>query len=98
MIVVRSVFQLKFGKAKEAKTSIKEAMQFIKEVGVRDTRAGLDATGRFYTLALENTYDSLGAFEEAMAKMSKDSRWQKWYAGFSQLVESGYREIFTLVE
>jgi len=98
MIVVRNVFQLKFGKAKDAKAKIKEGLEIAIAAGVKDNRACLDVTGPFYTLVFENTFQDLGAFEKGLAKMSKDKTWQKWYAGFSELVESGHREIYTVVE
>jgi hypothetical protein len=98
MIVVRNVFQLKFGTAKEAKALIKEGVEIVKKVGVNNNRACLDVTGPFYTLAFENTFENLGAFEDAQAKLRKDAAWQKWYASFSELLESGHREIYTVVD
>ena len=62
MILVRNSFQLKFGMAKEAKASMKEGLEIVTGMGVRDNRACLDVTGPFYTLVLENTFDSLSAF------------------------------------
>jgi hypothetical protein len=97
MILVRNSFQLKFGTAKEAKASMKEGLEIVTGLGVRDNRACLDVTGPFYTLVLENTFDSLSAFEESMAKMGKDAKWQKWYASFCQFIESGRREIYTII-
>jgi hypothetical protein len=98
MIVVRNVFQLKFGMAKEAKAKIKEGLDIVVKMGVKDNRACLDVTGPFYTLVLENTFENLGAFEKGLTKLGKDKAWQKWYASFGELVESGHREIYTVVE
>ena len=39
-----------------------------------------------------------GALEANMPKVMGDKDWQANYQKFSALVESGYREIFTLVE
>lgn len=98
MIVVRNSFQLKFGMAKEAKARMKEGVEFIEQMGVKGNRVCMDITGPFYTMVLENTFDSLGAYEKGMTKLSKDKAWQKWYVSFCELVVSGHREIYTIVE
>ena len=41
---------------------------------------------------------SLTAFEGAAPKLMGDKDWQANYQKVGALVESGYREIFTLVE
>ena len=66
MIVVRNVFQLKFGKAKEAVALMKEGVAIQKKAlaGVEfSTRLLTDVTGPFYTLVLELTVPSLATFE-----------------------------------
>jgi len=98
MIVVRNSFQLKFGVAKEAKTRMKEGVAFIEQMGVKDSRICMDITGSFYTMVLENAFDSLAAYETGMAKLGKDEAWQKWYRSFCELVVSGHREVYTVVE
>ena len=40
----------------------------------------------------------MGALEANMPKVMGDKDWQAIYQEFSALVESGYREIFTIVE
>lgn len=98
MILIRNSFQLKFGKAKEAKAKIKEGVGFLQEMGVKDNRVCLDVTGPFYTLVLENTMESLSDFENRMSKLGDSKAWQQWYASFSELIVSGHREIYTIVE
>ena len=97
MIVVRNVFRLKFGAAKEAKAVMKEGQEFLNSMGAIEHRVCTDVTGPFYTMVLENTWESLGGFEAALGNMGKDPKWQAWYAKFSAHVESGYREIFSIV-
>jgi hypothetical protein len=97
MIVVRNTFQLKFGAAKEATALMKEGLEFLRAVGVKDNRICMDLTGPFYTLVLENTHESLGAFEQMLTQMGQDERWQKWYQKFSALIESGHREIYRVI-
>ena len=57
-----------------------------------------DLVGTFYTLVLELTVSSMGELEANMPKVWADKEWQAYYQKFSALVESGYREIFTIVE
>jgi hypothetical protein len=101
MIVVRNVFQLKFGKAKEAVTLVKEGMAIQRRAltGVDfSTRVLTDVTGPFYTLVLELTVPNLGAFESFAPRLFGDKDWQANYQKLAPLVESGYREVFTVVE
>ena len=99
MIVVRNVFRLKFGKTKEAVALLKEGIAIQKRAGVEmNQRIMTDLVGTFYTLVLELTIPNLGALEANMPKVMGDKDWQAIYQKFSALIESGYREIFTIVE
>jgi hypothetical protein len=57
-----------------------------------------DMVGKFYTLVLELTVPNMSALEANMPKVMGDKDWQANYQKFSALVDSGYREIFTIVE
>jgi len=101
MTVIRNVFRLKFGKAREAVALFKEGIAIQKRIGAGldvSTRLLTDVTGPFYTVVLELTVPSLGAFEGAAPRLMGDPDWQANYQKIAPLVESGYREIFTLVE
>ena len=101
MVVVRNVFRLKFGKAKEAVALVKEgdAIQKKALAGVEfSTRLLTDVTGPFYTLVLELTVPSFAAFESYAPRLFADKDWQANYQKMAPLVESGYREVFTIVE
>jgi hypothetical protein len=102
MIVVRNVFRLKFGKAREALANMKEGLAIQKRViGDRvtfSTRLLTDATGPFYTLVLEVTLPNLAALEAEMPKIFGDEEFQANYRKTAEFVESGYREIFTIVD
>lgn len=100
MIVVRNVFQLKIGKAKEAIGLFKEM------VDVSDRASGLhtgsriltDATGPFYNLVLELQYESLAALEKSFQTVMATPEWQATYARILPLLEGGHREIFNVVQ
>src|SRR5262249_39841806 len=101
MIVVRNVFQLKYGKAKEAVALAKEALVIQKKV-LSDvdfsTRLLTDVSGRFYTLVVELTVPNLATFETQGPRLFADKDFQANSQKMAALVDSGYRDIFTIVE
>ena len=98
MILVRDLFQLKFGKAKEALALLKEGLPVIKKGGYKPERALTDFTGDFYTLIMESKFNDLAEYEKALKNELGMPEWQKWYQKLVPLVESGRREILTIVE
>ena len=101
MVVIRNVFRLKFGKAKEAVALFKEGIAIQKKNETRvsfATRLLTDVTGPFYTVVLEITVPNMSAFESEAPRLMGDKDWQANYQKISALVESGYRDIFTIVE
>ena len=96
MIVVRNVFRLKFGKSREAVAIMKE--NFAKEPKMfANARLMTDLVGQFYTVVLEITFDSMTEFQESSRSTMDNPEWRERYQKFSALVDSGYREIFTVV-
>jgi len=99
MIVVRNVFQLKFGKAREALAVMKEGVAIQKRLAPEGSgRLLTDVTGRHYTLVLEMTLPNLGALEAMVPRVFGNPEFQANYQKMVPLVESGHREIFTIVE
>ena len=98
MIIVRNVFQLKFGQARPAVALWKEGIQIAKRVQPKESpRLLTDIVGSAYTVVLENTYESLADFEQSARSLMANDEWHKWYQKLVPLVESGRREIFTIV-
>ena len=98
MILVRDVFQLRFGAAREAVALWREGLEFVRRSGVaRDVRLLTDLAGPYYTLVLESSYESLTAYDREMHDAMGDDRWRAWYARFVPLVQSGHREMFSIV-
>ena len=99
MILVRNVFRMKFGKAREAVQLWKEGLELNKRLGVgsKSPRLMTDITGDFYTLVFEMTYDSLAEFERTGKEVMANPEWQAWYRKMPEVMESGYREIFNIV-
>ena len=100
MIVVRNVFNLKYGKAREAKTYWQEMRKTMKatDPNIATPRLLTDLTGQAYRLIMESEYKSLSDFEKELAKVFENKEWREMYQKFVPLVESGHREIFTVVE
>jgi hypothetical protein len=101
MVIIRNVFRLKFGKAREAVALFKEAVAIQKRVGPGtnfSSRLLTDVTGPFYTVVFEVTVPNLAAFEGEAPRLMGDKDWQANYQKIGALVDSGYREVFSLVE
>ncbi len=98
MILVRDIFYLHFGKAKEAKALLAEVESVFKKFGFKNSRALTDlVTAHSYTLILESEWGSLAEWENAMKRGLGDKEWQKWYTKFTPLVKNAYREILNII-
>ena len=98
MIVVRNVFRLRFGSAREARELWKEGAPLVARAMRGPVRVMSDLVGPYYTLVMESSHASLADYESAAGSGMADPEWKAWYARFVPLVESGYREVFSLVE
>lgn len=98
MIVVRDVFQMKFGQAREAVPLWKEGLELGRSLGFPEARLLTDRVGSFYTLVLETEFPDLVEYERVTAAVLGDDRWQKWYKKVVPFIESGRREILNVVE
>ena len=101
MIVIRNVFRLKFGQAREAVALAKQGLAIQQRVmtGIDySTRLLTDVTGPFYTLVLELTVPNLSSFETYAPRLFGDKEWQANYQKMAPLVDSGFREVFSVVE
>ena len=98
MIIVRDVFRLKFGKAKEVKALMTESKKLMDKESAARARAMFDLVGPSYTMAWENSFQNLAAYEQEMAQHLNKKEWGEWYQKFVPLVENSYREIFTVYE
>jgi hypothetical protein len=98
MILVRDIFHLKFGKAKEAKALFKEMDALFKKFnGPASVRYLSDLTGQYYTFVMESTYENLAAYESSMSNSMGAKEFGEWYQKFVPLVDSGSREMFSVI-
>ncbi len=97
MILVRDIFQVKFGRMKDVLALLKEVDPLWPAEHRDRQRILTDVTGPYYTLVLEQTFDDLAGFEHDLPEMMNDARWRAWYQRFQSFIESGRREIFRVV-
>ena len=98
MILVRDVFRLRYGKAKEARALLAERTQIMASAGLEPSRQLMDLTGPYDTLVIESTHASVAEWESALARAHANPTWAEWFGKFRPLVDSGSREILTVVE
>lgn len=99
MILVRDIFHLKFGKAKDAKALFSEGISLAKKHGFGNIRILSDfVTGHSYTFVQESTWENLASWEDSAKSGMGSEDFHKWYQQFIPLCESASREIFSIVE
>ena len=94
-IVVRHVFQAKYGRGDEVVAAMKE-MSADMAGRVRGYRVMTDLSGPFFTIVMEYEVESLGEFEKGMAEAFADPRMQEFMNRTAPLIESGRREFYTV--
>jgi hypothetical protein len=95
MHVIRNVFKCKPGKAKDAIEKFKAAHAVMQLEGVRP-RILVDEVAGFWTVVVEMEVDDLSTFDKLMQERGSNQQVQQAMAGYTDLVESGYREIFRI--
>ncbi len=98
MILVRDIFNLEFGKAREALELWKDGSKLMKQSGHNPGRLLTDLSGEYYTMVLESTFNNLAEFEQGHTQVAQTKEWRDWYQKFSPLVRNGRREIFNVVQ
>ncbi len=96
MIVVRGVFQAKYGRGDELVQLLREARALWPSG--RNARTLTDLSGQFFTVVTEAVYESLGDWEAEAQGFFADARFAAWFERMMLLVESGRREFYNLVE
>ena len=98
MIVVRFVFQAKFGKAGEVVEGFKEGAEMMRRVAGPNAKVRLltDLSGPFDTVVQEVELESLAEWEQLRAKIFSDSEFQEAQAASEIPLTSGRTEFYTL--
>jgi hypothetical protein len=99
MILVRNVFQAKFGKGGELAKLMAEGMRAEGGGGGGGGRWRVltDLTsGPFDTVVLEGESESLAAWEELRRRMFADPSFGESMSRTAELIQSGHAEIYTI--
>ncbi|MBI2942550.1 MAG: hypothetical protein HYY04_19135 [Chloroflexi bacterium] len=95
MILVRSVFQAKYGRGGELVALLKEVQQHS-AAKHGPTRILTDLSGPFFTVVSETEAPSLAEYERALGEIFSLPEFGAWFARMEPLVESGRREFYTI--
>jgi hypothetical protein len=93
MILVRDVFQAKYGKAGDLAALFKEAKTWLIQY---EPRILTDASGPFFTVVTEREYESMGDFEQKAGEIFSAPEFGEWFGRMTELVESGRREFYNI--
>lgn len=94
MLVVRDVFQARYGRGNELVALLKETFP---QLGQEHTyRILTDASGPFFTVVTEVEVASLAEWEQMMVKVFNMPEFGEWFNRMTPLVESGRREFYHL--
>ena len=96
MIVVRDVFQAKYGKGGELVALFKEARERWPITARYSGRILTDASGTFFTVVTETEVESLAAWEQLQAEIFANPEFGAWFGRMQPLVESGRREFYNI--
>lgn len=93
-IIVRDMFQAKYGKGDELVALFKEA---IEKLGLPVQRIMTDASGQFFTVVTEREVASLAEWESMIQRVFSDARFGPWFQKMTALVDGGRREFYNVV-
>ena len=94
MYVIRNVFKCRPGKSKALIEKFKSAHDLMKNDLPFDDRILVDEVAGFWTVVVEVNVGRIAEFEERMKERGSREDVQQAMAGYMDLAESGYREIF----
>ena len=94
MILVRSIFQARYGKGGELVALFKEIRE--QQPAMTVDHILTDASGPFFTVVTETIVESLADWEQRMAKDFSISKFEDWFARMTPLIESGRRDFYNI--
>ena len=93
MYVIRNVFNCKPGKAKALIDKFTAAHDLMTDIEY-ERRILVDEVAEFWTVVVEVTVEDLTVFGRLMQERNSRKDVQEAMAGYLDLVDGGYREIF----
>ncbi|HLZ71593.1 MAG TPA: hypothetical protein VKV26_16950 [Dehalococcoidia bacterium] len=102
MIVERLTFRAKFGQGDTVVAAFKHFnAELAPQNGLAPARILVDSSGAMFTVVVEQTYEDLATFVSLRGReeaMYGSDAFQQWFAAWSGAVESGERQLFTVVD
>ena len=96
MIIVRDVFQAKYGKGGDL---VRLLQEFHEAMLVKHNHRILeDASGDFFTIVQEIEVESVAEWEKVSEELWSRPEFDKWFERMIPLVESGRREFWRVAE
>ena len=96
MIVVRLIFQAKFGKAGELANQFKAGTRQIGERYGGRSRVLTDLSGQFDTVVLEIEAENLAQWERNRPQMFASPEFRESFGRTSELIQTGKAEFYTI--
>jgi hypothetical protein len=96
MILVRMVFQVKFGKMDEVLAGMAQMRSMGEHLGMPQPRILTDLGGPMFTFVQEVEVESLDQWQQQRQKMFSDPQWQAATASMPDVFESGRIEFYTI--
>ena len=94
-VVVRQVFQAKYGRGGELVALFKEMQAAVPE-RAGGMRVMTDAAGPFFTVVTEAEVESIAAWEQMSQELFGEPQFEEWFRRMVPLVEHGRREFWRL--
>ena len=96
MILVRNIFRCKFGKGGEVARLIVATKDHWGPVGHLPMRVLTDLSGSFDTVVTETVIESIDEYNRLLRERFADTAVTQLLAPLGDLVDSGWREYFTI--
>lgn len=98
MILLRIVFQAKWGQAQEVVNGIMESTEMVRRITGSTARVRVltDLSGPFNTVVQEVELESLAEWEQLRTVMFADPEFQQQQANTAAFYESGRLEYYTI--
>ena len=99
MYVVREILNCKPGKVRQMAENFEAISAALREMGRQPLRLMTDVTGEpFWTLVVEATVETVDEFFEMERTVTAKESVQHRMAGYHELVQSGRREVYQIVD
>jgi hypothetical protein len=100
MLIVRQVFQAKYGRGDELVALFKEFNSRMQDAGENAPRFRIltDASGSFFTVVTEVEAENFATWESRFSELMNRPWMGEWFGRMMPLVETGRRDFYNLVE